>query len=144
VSHDRHLLSAVCERFLLVDEGEAQPFDGDITAYRQWLLQPREQIREGADSKANRKAQRANNAANKQGNKTNPQNLQKRQQQLEQQLDKLNQQLQVIDEALAQPEIYSPENFSRMQSLTREQDELKQRLAQVEAEWLDVGEQLGA
>ncbi|MBI3186607.1 MAG: ATP-binding cassette domain-containing protein [Gammaproteobacteria bacterium] len=144
VSHDRHLLSAVCERFLLVDEGQAQVFDGDIAAYRQWLLQPREQIREGGDNKAGRKAQRANNAGNKPGNKTNPQNLQKRQQQLEQQLDRLNQQLQVIDEALTQPDIYTPENRSRMQSLTREQGELKQRLAQVEAEWLDVGEQLGA
>ncbi|HEX5636688.1 MAG TPA: ATP-binding cassette domain-containing protein, partial [Gammaproteobacteria bacterium] len=144
VSHDRHLLSAVCERFLLVDEGQAQVFDGDIAAYRQWLLQPREQIREGGDNKAGRKAQRANNAGNKSGNKTNPQNLQKRQQQLEQQLDRLNQQLQVIDEALAQPDIYTPENRSRMQSLTREQGELKKRLAQVEAEWLDVGEQLGA
>lgn len=144
VSHDRHLLSAVCERFLLVDEGQAQVFDGDIAAYRQWLLQPREQIREGGDNKAGRKAQRANTAGNKSGNKTNPQNLQKRQQQLEQQLDRLNQQLQVIDEALTQPDIYTPENRSRMQSLTREQGELKQRLAQVEAEWLDVGEQLGA
>lgn len=144
VSHDRHLLSAVCERFLLVDEGQAQVFDGDIAAYRQWLLQPREQGREGGDNKANRKAQRTTQNGNKSGNKINPQNLQKRQQQLEQQLDKINQQLQLIADALAQPDIYTAENRDRMQALTREQDELRQRLAQVEADWLDLGEQLGA
>jgi ATP-binding cassette subfamily F protein 3 len=140
VSHDRHLLSAVCERFLLVDGGQAQVFDGDIAAYRQWLLQPREQIREGADNKS-RKEKRS---GNKSGNKTNPQNLQKRQQQLEQKLDQLNQQLQVLDEALAAPEMYLADSRSRLQALTSEQAELKQRLGQVESEWLDVGEQLAS
>lgn len=140
VSHDRHLLSAVCERFLLVDGGQAQVFDGDIAAYRQWLLQPREQIREGADNKS-RKEKRS---GNKSGNKTNPQNLQKRQQQLEQKLDQLNQQLQILDEALAAPEIYLADSRSRLQALTSEQAELKQRLGQVESEWLDVGEQLAS
>ena len=142
VSHDRHLLSAVCEHFVLVDEGQAQTFDGDIDAYRQWLLQPRAQIRESADSKANRKAQRQQNAAANSAAKANPQNLQKRQQQLEQQLDQLNQQLQASHDALAEPGLYDAKNHARLLQLTEQQAELKQQLAKTESDWLQVSEQL--
>ena len=142
VSHDRHLLSAVCEHFVLVDEGQAQTFDGDIDAYRQWLLQPRAQIRESADSKANRKAQRQQNAAANSAAKANPQNLQKRQQQLEQQLDQLNQQLQASHDALAEPGLYDAKSHARLQQLTDQQAELKQQLAKTESDWLQVSEQL--
>jgi ATP-binding cassette, subfamily F, member 3 len=37
VSHDRALLRTVCDDFLLVADGVAQPFDGDIEDYLQWL-----------------------------------------------------------------------------------------------------------
>jgi ATP-binding cassette subfamily F protein 3 len=39
VSHDRHLLRATTDRFLLVAHHELQPFDGDLDDYRDWLLQ---------------------------------------------------------------------------------------------------------
>ena len=144
VSHDRHLLSAVCEHFVLVDEGQAQTFDGDISSYRQWLLQPRAQIRENGDSKANRKAQRQQDVATSPAKKTNPQNLQKRQQQLEQSLNQLNQKMQSNHDALAEPGLYNPEGRIRLQVLTEEQAVLIQQLAQTEAEWLQVSEQLAS
>ena len=145
VSHDRHLLSAVCEHFVLVDEGQAQTFDGDISSYRQWLLQPRAQIRESGDSKASRKAQRQQDVATSPpAKKTNPQNLQKRQQQLEQSLNQLNQKMQSNHDALAEPGLYNPEGRIRLQVLTEEQAALKQQLAQTEAEWLQVSEQLAS
>ena len=144
VSHDRHLLSAVCEHFVLVDEGQAQTFDGDISSYRQWLLQPRAQIRESTDSKASRKAQRQQDVATSPAKKTNPQNLQKRQQQLEQSLNQLNQKMQANHDALAEPGLYNPEGRVRLQVLTEQQAVLKQQLAQTEAEWLQVSEQLAS
>jgi len=39
VSHDRHLLRATTDRFMLVAHHELQPFDGDLDDYRDWLLQ---------------------------------------------------------------------------------------------------------
>jgi ATP-binding cassette, subfamily F, member 3 len=39
VSHDRHLLRATTDRFLLVANHQLQPFDGDLDDYRDWLLQ---------------------------------------------------------------------------------------------------------
>jgi ATP-binding cassette, subfamily F, member 3 len=38
VSHDRHLLRATTERFLIVADGKLEPFDGDLDDYRRFLL----------------------------------------------------------------------------------------------------------
>ena len=41
VSHDRSLLRATCDRFLLVADGKVQEFDGDLEDYRNWLNEQR-------------------------------------------------------------------------------------------------------
>jgi ATP-binding cassette subfamily F protein 3 len=38
VSHDRHLLRATTDQFLIVADGMLQPFDGDLDDYRDWLF----------------------------------------------------------------------------------------------------------
>ncbi len=38
VSHDRHLLRATTDEFLIVADGGLQPFDGDLDDYRDWLF----------------------------------------------------------------------------------------------------------
>ncbi len=38
VSHDRHLLRATTDEFLIVADGKLQPFDGDMDDYRDWLF----------------------------------------------------------------------------------------------------------
>jgi len=38
VSHDRHLLRATTDQFLIVADGQLQPFDGDLDDYREWLF----------------------------------------------------------------------------------------------------------
>src|SRR5690606_1540136 len=37
VSHDRHLLRAVADELVLVDQGRATPFDGDLDDYARWF-----------------------------------------------------------------------------------------------------------
>ena len=39
VSHDRHLLRATTDQFIIVADGELKPFDGDLDDYKDWLLQ---------------------------------------------------------------------------------------------------------
>ena len=39
VSHDRHLLRATTDQFMLVADGRLQPFDGDLDDYQDWLFQ---------------------------------------------------------------------------------------------------------
>ncbi len=43
VSHDRHLLRSVCDRFVLVAGGRAEPFDGDLDDYAHWMVAYRHQ-----------------------------------------------------------------------------------------------------
>ncbi|MDB5824461.1 MAG: ATP-binding cassette protein [Herminiimonas sp.] len=38
VSHDRHLLRATTEQFIIVADGKLQEFDGDLDDYRDWLF----------------------------------------------------------------------------------------------------------
>ena len=38
VSHDRHLLRATTDQFLIVADGRLEPFDGDLEDYRDWLF----------------------------------------------------------------------------------------------------------
>ena len=37
VSHDRHLIGLVCDKFWRVADGEVEPFDGDLDQYAAWL-----------------------------------------------------------------------------------------------------------
>ena len=42
VSHDRHLLRATTDQFLIVADGRLRPFDGDLDDYRDWLLKSKQ------------------------------------------------------------------------------------------------------
>jgi ATP-binding cassette subfamily F protein 3 len=46
VSHDRHLLRAVCDEFWLVGRGKVAPFDGDLDDYQRYLLDESKRLRE--------------------------------------------------------------------------------------------------
>ena len=48
VSHDRHLLRAVCEDFWMVGRGVVGPFDGDLDDYQRYLLDESKRLREEA------------------------------------------------------------------------------------------------
>ena len=48
VSHDRHLLRAVCDEFWLVGRGVVAPFDGDLDDYQRYLLDEAKRLREQA------------------------------------------------------------------------------------------------
>ncbi len=48
VSHDRHLLRAVCDEFWLVGRGVVAPFDGDLDDYQRYLLDESKRLREQA------------------------------------------------------------------------------------------------
>src|SRR5205823_8930917 len=48
VSHDRHLLRATTDEFLIVADGRLAPFDGDLDDYRDWLF--RTKLADGASA----------------------------------------------------------------------------------------------
>jgi ATP-binding cassette, subfamily F, member 3 len=52
VSHDRHLLRATTDQFLIVADGLLQPFDGDMDDYRDWLFKTK--LAQAQDAAANK------------------------------------------------------------------------------------------
>ncbi len=58
VSHDRALLRTVCDSFLLVADGRAVPFDGDLDDYLAWLTARRDSAPEDAAAAGTRRVER--------------------------------------------------------------------------------------
>lgn len=59
VSHDRHLLRATTDEFMIVAEGRLKPFDGDLDDYRDWLFKTRLGKVEAKPAKADTRPARA-------------------------------------------------------------------------------------
>jgi ATP-binding cassette, subfamily F, member 3 len=143
VSHDRHLLRVVTDQFLLVDEGKVKPFDDDLDAYRNWLLQPKTNISDATGGLVepkvvNKKAQRQELA--EQRKRLNP--LKKEVKTLEQKMHTLEQEIEAVETELADPAIYQSENRERMEKFSRLQNELSKLLAATEENWLIKSEEL--
>lgn len=140
VSHDRHLIRAVSDQLILVDQGRATPFDGDLDSYRQWLLQPvadNQKSANGANTQ-NKKAQRQQQAEQRK----QMQPLQNKIRKLETLLDTLNPEYEKLQEQLAQADIYQPENKQQLQDLLLKQADIKKQLDETEDNWMSLSEEL--
>ncbi|GAA0854956.1 ABC transporter ATP-binding protein [Aliiglaciecola litoralis] len=149
VSHDRFLLSSVCDDFYLVDAGRVEPFSGDLDDYRDWLLNDAKNSKinaqndassaeQGAAPKLDRKHQKRLEAEFRQS--TGP--LRKQIESSEKHMQRLTQSLAKIDAELADPEIYTEQNKSKMKQLLVDQGKVKSELEEIEMQWLDAQEQL--
>lgn len=52
VSHDRHLIGLVCDKFVRVADGVVEPFDGDLDDYAAWLRSRGNEPKKAAEAKA--------------------------------------------------------------------------------------------
>jgi ATP-binding cassette subfamily F protein 3 len=147
VSHDRHLLRAVADELILVDQGRAQPFDGDLDDYAKWF-QTREATETASDEEgapavlsAEQKKQRKREEAERR-NRLSP--LRADIARLEKQLAKLEQERTTVEGALAEPDIYNPSSKQKLQDLLQKQTQLKRDISNVETDWLVASEKLEA
>ena len=144
VSHDRHLLRACADEFMLVGNGKLTPFDGDLDEYRVWLLQNAAARRAGLtgqstakDSGSDRKEQRRVEAQERQRLAELRKPLQKEITALEKRLEKLNAEKARLDALLADEKTYQDANKALLTESLRKQTEVKKELEKVEAEWLE-------
>jgi ATP-binding cassette subfamily F protein 3 len=146
VSHDRHLLRAVADDLILVDQGRAQPFDGDLDDYAQWFTK-REEGETTTDESgsavlsAEQKKQRKREEAERR-NRLSP--LRADIARLEKQLAKLEQERASVESALAEPDIYNQSAKQKLQDLLQKQTQLKRDISNTETEWLTASEKLEA
>ncbi|HEX9687152.1 MAG TPA: ATP-binding cassette domain-containing protein, partial [Burkholderiales bacterium] len=132
VSHDRHLLRASTDQFLIVADGRLQPFDGDLDDYRDWLFRTKlgetdaeagaapvpeapRSLETGmavsgkpaaARPAAERRGEKRREAEERQRQSAARKPIESRLKRLEEQLAKLNARKSAIDAQLADPALY--------------------------------------
>jgi ATP-binding cassette subfamily F protein 3 len=148
VSHDRALLRTVCDSFLLVADGRAVPFDGDLDDYLEWLTARREAASvsestlNAAAQRENRKAQRENAAAERQQKLARRRPLVKEASQLEKKIAQMEAQRQELEAQLADPAYYAATPSLEVQATSRRCAELIAQIGDAEERWLEVHAEL--
>ncbi len=145
VSHDRALLRATCDRFILVADGKAEVFDGDIDDYRDWLASQesaQKQAEKVVEEKSANRNDRAHNKAERQARLAERRPLIKESEKLEADMALWQKEKSQIDERLSDPVLYAAADKTGLQSLLKRQGELTQTIAQAEERWLELQEQL--
>jgi ATP-binding cassette subfamily F protein 3 len=149
VSHDRALLRTVCDTFLLVADGQAAEFDGDVEDYLSWLAERRARdvnaessvLETGRDV---RRAQRANAAAERQARLLQRRPLVKEAGELERRIADLEAEKSRLERRLADAGFYAAAEVTEVQSVTRRCGEVLQLLSETEERWLEVQSELEA
>jgi ATP-binding cassette subfamily F protein 3 len=148
VSHDRALLRTVCDAFVLVSDGSAQDYAGDLDDYLTWLSARREaQAAARADGaftaeKAARRDARESAAAKRQAKLARRRPLVKEAQQLETSLAAWHAEKRDIDLSLADPSFYQNPNPDQLKALALRQSELTQLIDDAEHRWLEVSTEM--
>ncbi|MEO6185462.1 MAG: ATP-binding cassette domain-containing protein [Steroidobacteraceae bacterium] len=143
VSHDRHLLASVTDRFLLVDAGSVQDFDGDLDDYARWLSKssanaPASVAAAEAAQKAPPQQRRRDSAEARKALAP----LRSRLTRCEKRMHELAAQGQLLDVQLADPGLYAASERKRQLELTAQRARIAQETEGVESEWLEVSEEL--
>ncbi len=139
VSHDRSLLDAVCDDFLLLDKGRLAPFDGDLEAYRTLRLaqNPQNDTQPAASS---RKQEKRAEAALRQEISRKIKPFQKIINETEAQIEVLTQEKTNAEAFLASEEAYNDENKINLRETLARLQEINITLNEAENRWLTAQE----
>lgn len=149
VSHDRAMLRATCDKFMLVAHGKAEVFDGDLEDYKDWLnaqkLADKQSLESNKEASASsNKVERAQSKADRQVRIAERRPLLKETEQIEANMAKWEQDKSALDNKLADPDLYTQSDKSILQDLLKRQADLVQQLETAEMRWLELQEMLEA
>jgi ATP-binding cassette subfamily F protein 3 len=144
VSHDRHLLRATTDQFLIVADGALTAFDGDLDDYKDWLFKTKLDEKNlsqtaPASVKAPVIAVKASQPARSTAQRKP---IEARIKRLEEQMGRLTTQKAALDIRLAEPDIYEHNRKDELRMLQEEQANCSRELNALEAEWLEQQEAL--
>jgi ATP-binding cassette subfamily F protein 3 len=149
VSHDRAMLRSTCDKFMLVADGRAEVFDGDLDDYKDWLNQQKIADKQKFELDVTspvsaNKVDRAQTKAERQARIAERRPLLKEVEQIEVNMAKWEQEKTEIDHQLADADLYTQSDKSILQNLLKRQAELTQLLETAELRWLELHEVLEA
>ena len=144
VSHDRSLIEATTDQFLLIDQGSLKTFDGDLNDYRAWRLAQENATAAPAQSSQSqsRKDTKRQEAQMRQERARRTKPVQQKIAQAEKEIAALTTAQQQCEAILSQESIYQPENKAKLQETLAKTNEIKVKLTKLEEEWLQWQEDL--
>lgn len=144
VSHDRSLLEATTDSFLLIHEGRLKDFDGDLNDYRLWRLAQENSAAAPAASaqSQNRKDTKRIEAQIRQEKARRSKPVQQKIDQAEKEIAELSGIQTACEAFLAQESAYAEENKAKLQQTLAQLTETKLKLTQLEESWLEWQEAL--
>jgi len=158
VAHDRHLLAAATDQWMLVADGKLAPFEGDLDDYKRWLRDAKpgtqSELRSRATSVArepnsdcvpgfaSRKDERRAEAAARQREAEARKPFEKKLAAIEAELATLTREAQETEAWLASSDAYAEPGRERLQQALRRRGEVQGRIGQLEDDWLWVQAEL--
>ncbi len=146
ISHDRALLKTSCDRFMLVANGQAKLFDGDLDAYASWVVAQRAKeklVVEQAEPK-DKKNSYTQNKLDRKARLAERRPLLKEAEQLEKQIAAWQEEKADCDHRLNDNGLYEAPDKTELQALLKQQSALTLSIEQAEERWLVIQEQLEA
>jgi ATP-binding cassette subfamily F protein 3 len=143
VSHDRHLLKTVTDELVIVHDGKAEVFDGDLDDYAVFIKEAFKKEEAPSDDgipvtkELSKKEQRQLDAERRRQLQPLSSKLKK----LEKQLDELTEKTDQLEKVLADPDIYLEENKENLKKTLLTKSESDKALQSVESDWMDVSEE---
>ncbi len=137
VAHDRHLLAATTDQWLLVADGRVAPFDGDLDDYKEWAraYHAREPRRGEGAAAADRRSRRRAEAELRQRAADARKPFEKRIRAIESELETLQKTLAEDEAWLASQEAYAEGGRERLQATIKRRSEAAARVAVLEEDW---------
>jgi len=144
VSHDRSLLEATTDSFLLIEQGRLKTFDGDLEDYRRYRLAQENAAAAPAASaqSQNRKDAKRIEAQIRQEKARLGRPLQQKISQAEKEIAALSEIQTACEAFLAQEDAYSDANKTKLQQTLAQLAETKVKLEKQEENWLAWQEEL--
>ena len=149
VSHDRALLRATCDQFLLVADGKAEEFDGDLDDYKVWLANQKssQKTAQKADIEKPLEASKNNyaqNKANRQAIIAARRPITKKIEIIEANLQKWQTEKTALDVRAAEADLYEAANKLELQTLLLRQAALAKLIDTAESDWMELHAELEA
>lgn len=144
VSHDRSLLEATTDSFLLIEQGRLKTFDGDLEDYRRYRLTQENAAAAPAASaqSRNRRDAKRVEAQIRQEKARLGKPLQQKIDQAEKEMAALGEIQTACEAFLAQEDAYSDANKAKLQQTLAQLAETKVKLSELEESWLGWQEEL--
>ena len=147
VSHDRHLLKTVTDELIIVHDGKAEEFSGDLDDYAKYIADAIKQS-ELKDKETNSHSQEATTDISRKQQRKNEaerrkqlQPLRNKIKKLEKKLDELTEKQTIIEVKLADPDSYLEENKEELKKNLRLKSDIDKALETVESDWMELSEE---